>query len=347
MKALVLEDYKRLVYKDVPLPETGPEEVLVQVKACGICGSDVHGLDGSTKRRQPPLIMGHEASGCIVETGSHVNGWQKGDRVTFDSTIYCGRCFYCRQGFSNRCEHGRILGVACDEYRRNGAFAEYIAVPQHILYRLPEGLSFEHAATMEPLSIAFHGVNRTPLALNHSALVMGTGVIGLLAIQALRLAGCGCIIGVDVIPERLKLARQLGADHVINAAGGDSIAQVLELTEGRGVHVAIEAVGVTETIELATRCLRKGGSLTIIGNLSPSIQLPLQVAVMRELSVFGSCASSGEYPACLEMLARGSIRMAPLISAVAPLSDGGKWFERLYNKEPGLMKVILRPDQQQ
>ncbi|MCD6308787.1 MAG: alcohol dehydrogenase catalytic domain-containing protein, partial [Candidatus Latescibacteria bacterium] len=136
MKALVLESYNNLVYRDVPDPEIEDGEVLVRVKASGICGSDVHGMDGSTGRRIPPLVMGHEASGVIERTGSGVEGYSEGDCVTFDSTIYCGVCGYCRQGLVNLCDNRRVLGVACDEYSRDGAFAEYIAVPERILYRL-------------------------------------------------------------------------------------------------------------------------------------------------------------------------------------------------------------------
>ena len=142
MKALVLEEYNKLVYKDMPVPEIGEKEVLVQVKACGICGSDVHGMDGSSGRRHTPLIMGHEASGIIVKKGAGVRGFAEGDRVTFDSTIYCGECYFCRQGLINLCDDRRVLGVSPKEYRQHGAFADFVAVPAHILYQLPEGLSF-------------------------------------------------------------------------------------------------------------------------------------------------------------------------------------------------------------
>src|SRR5689334_18285556 len=142
MKALVLKDYKRFAYEEVPTPTPAADEVLVAVKACGICGSDVHGMDGSTGRRRPPIIMGHEASGTVAATGQGVSGWKDGDRVTFDSTIYCGHCKYCQEGLINLCENRRVLGVSCAEYRQNGAFAEYVTVPERILYRLPEMLSF-------------------------------------------------------------------------------------------------------------------------------------------------------------------------------------------------------------
>src|SRR5271167_1006988 len=136
MKALILTDRSKFSFGDAPAPQVGPEEVLVAVGACGICGSDVHGMDGSTGRRRPPIIMGHEAAGTIRKLGGGVTGWKPGDRVTFDSTVYCGHCDFCRSGRVNLCDNRRVLGVSCDEYRRDGAFAEFVAVPQHILYRL-------------------------------------------------------------------------------------------------------------------------------------------------------------------------------------------------------------------
>jgi L-iditol 2-dehydrogenase len=343
MKALVLEAYNHLEYRDVPDPDLGSDEVLIHVKACGICGSDVHGLDGSTGRRIPPVIMGHEAAGIIVEAGPEVADWRPGDRVTFDSTVFCGVCTFCRRGKRNLCDNRRVLGVSCEEYRRDGAFAEYVAVPQHILYRLPEGLSFEQAAMVEALSVAFHAAGRTPLSINDTAAVVGTGMIGLLIVQTLRLAGCGRIIAIDLDPERLELARRFGADDALRSDVDDVVGCVLGLTKGLGADVAFEVVGIAPTLQLATACLTKGGALGLVGNLSPTAELPLQSVVTRELTLYGSCASRGEYPACLDMIARKAVDVDSMISAVAPLSEGGEWFRRLHDSEPGLMKVILEP----
>jgi L-iditol 2-dehydrogenase len=343
MKALVLTRYNEFELQDWPVPEVGREEVLIRVAACGICGSDVHGMDGSTGRRYPPLIMGHEAAGTIAQVGSDVHGWAEGDRVTFDSTIYCGRCWFCRRGEINLCDQRRVLGVACDEFRRHGAFAEYVAVPQHILVRLPEKVSFHQAAMVEPLSIAFHAVRRTRIRLNDTAVVVGAGMIGLLVVEALRAAGCGRIIAVDVDQGRLDMACTLGADEGLRSDVADVRAEVLRRTDGRGADVAIEAVGIAPTVQLSIAVLRKGGQLTLVGNLSPKVELPLQAVVTRELTLNGSCASRGEYPACLEMMARGTIRVDPLISAVVPLAEGAAWFHRLRQREAGLLKVILEP----
>ena len=343
MKAMLLTEYKNLSVTEFPKPEIGAGDVLVQVRACGICGSDIHGYDGSTGRRIPPLVMGHEAAGVITEIGSNVTAFKVGDRVTFDSTVSCGCCFFCRRGDINLCDNRMVLGVSCGDYRRHGAFAEYVAVPGHICYRIPEGLPFEHAAMIEAVSIAVHAANRTPVSLGDTAVVVGSGMIGLLVIQAIRLAGCGQIIAVDLEENRLQKAKELGADVGLKGDVVDVPAEVKKLTAGRGADVVIEVVGLASTVNTAIACARKGGSVTLVGNLSPKVEMPLQIIVTRELTIYGSCASRGEYPACIDLLERRAIRVDPLITAMASLAEGPGWFKRLYAGEPGAMKVIIDP----
>ena len=211
MKALVLTGPGHFEYADVPVAEPADDEVLVAVRACGICGSDVHGMDGSSGRRRPPVVMGHEAAGVVARVGAGVQGWAEGDRVTFDSTVSCGRCQFCRQGQANLCDERRVLGVSCDEYRRDGAFADYVAVPARILYGLPDSLSFEHAALLETLSVAVHAVRRVGVSPGETAVVVGTGMVGVLVVQALRAYGCDRVIGVDLDAGRLALAEKFGA----------------------------------------------------------------------------------------------------------------------------------------
>ena len=343
MRALLLKEYRRIELVESAPPRTEAGEVLVRVAACGICGSDVHGFDGSTGRRIPPLIMGHEAAGVVEQAAPDVPGLAPGDRVTFDSTVYCGECFFCRRGQVNLCNNRRVLGVSCGDYRRDGAFAEYISVPARIVYHLPDQLPFEHAAMIEAVSVAVHAVGLTPIKLGDAAVVFGAGMIGLIVIQALRLAGCTRVIAVDPDSARLALAGKLGAAELLNPKEVDVPAAVRDLTAGRGADIALEVVGASQPFQAAVASVRKGGAVTLVGNVVPAVELPLQSVVTREIRLIGSCASSGEYPVCIDLLARGAIRVEALISAVAPLSDGPAWFERLYAKEPGLMKVILRP----
>lgn len=325
------------------MPDLQPDEVLVRVRACGICGSDVHGMDGSSGRRIPPIVMGHEAAGEITKIGGSVSKWAIGDRVTFDSTIYCGDCWYCRRGNVNLCENRRVLGVSCAEYRRHGAFAEFVAVPQRILYRLPDNLSFEQAAMVEAVSVAAHAVKRAPPAEDASTVVVGAGMIGLLVVQTLRIAGCKQIIAIDLDESRLALAAKFGATQTFKAGNPDLPEKIRALTGGRGADAVFEVVGLPDTVKTAIDCVRKGGAVTLIGNLKPQVELPLQFVVTREISLFGTCASAGEYPACLDLIARGQINVTEFISATAPLEDGPRWFERLYSGEKGLMKVLLKP----
>jgi len=332
MKALILKEYGKFVYEETDDPVYGPDEVLIKVAACAICGSDIHGMDGSTGRRIPPVIMGHEASGTIVEAGSNVKGFRKGDRVTFDSTIYCGKCAYCREGKINLCDDRRVLGVSCSEYRQNGAFAEYITVPQRILYPIPDSLSLEHAAMAEPLAIALHAVNISDVRVNSRAVVVGAGMIGLLIIKLLSIAGCKEITAVDIDESKHETAMAFGATKTLTS-----------IKTGTDADLSFEAVGIGPTVNMAVDCLKKGGRLTLVGNLSPDIMMPLQKIVTRGLILKGSCASTGEYPDCIDLIADKKIDMGSFISRTAPLSEGASWFKRLYEKEKGLMKVILCP----
>lgn len=344
MQALVLTEYRKLELQDVDQPKFGPNDVLVRVAACGICGSDVHGYDGSSGRRVPPIIMGHEAAGTIAEVGSAVDRVKIGDRVTFDSTISCGRCEPCARGAVNLCTSRRVLGVSCADYQQNGAFADIVAVPQNILYPLPPEMPFEHAAFIEPVSVAVHAVDRLAIQPGERAVVVGSGTIGLLVIQALRVAGCRQVIAVDIDAGRLELAKKVGATETIDSKQTDAVSSVIELTAGEGADIAVEVVGNAAALATAIASVRRGGRISLVGNLAPEVPFPLQAVVTRELTLYGSCASAGEYGQAIELVARDAIRVTPLISAVAPLADGPQWFERLYAREPGLMKVILRPN---
>ncbi len=343
MKSLLLSAYNHLEIAEFPAPEAGVGEVLVRVAACGICGSDVHGYDGSSGRRIPPIVMGHEAAGTVAAAGAGVQGYAVGDRVTFDSTVYCGACDWCQRGEVNLCDNRQVIGVSCGDYRRHGAFAEYVAVPQRILYHLPDNLSFAEAAMLEATSVALHAVRVSQVKGGETALVIGAGMIGLLTLQAARALGCARVLVSDVDASRLSMAKEVGAKEILHASGAELVAEVLKRTEGCGVDLAYEAVGRSETVNAAIDCTQKGGTVTLIGNIQPEVTLPLQKVVTRQLRLQGSCASAGEYPQAIELIANGKIKVAPLITAIAPLEEGPRWFSRLHAREPNLMKVILTP----
>lgn len=343
MKALVLDKYMELNYRDFDKPEIEANEVLVRVKACGICGSDVHGMDGSTGRRQPPLIMGHEASGEIAELGANVKGWQLGDRVTFDSTIYPLNDWYTLQGRYNLSNDRQVLGVSPFEFKKHGAFAQYVSVPAHILYKIPETVSFEQAAMVEPVAVAAHAIAISKIQAGQSAVVVGAGMVGTFVVKMLEIAGASPIVAVDLDKEKLKLAKEFGATHAFKSTDENLLGNIQECTKGRGADFGFEVVGISETVNTCINSLRKGGTAVLVGNLSPKINVPLQKIVTSELSLLGSCAINGEYEMVLDLMASGKVSVDKMISAVAPLSEGATWFKRLYNKEAGLNKVILTP----
>jgi len=343
MKALVLEEYGKLIYKDVPLPVIKENEVLVKIMACGICGSDVHGLDGSTGRRIPPVIMGHEASGIITETGSSVSNWKSGDRVTFDSTVYPLNDWYTLRGAYNLSNDREVIGVSPGPYKRNGAFAEYLAVPQHILYKIPDGVSFEHAAVVEAAAVAMHGINISGTEPGDACVVTGTGTIGLFIIKLLKIFGTSKIIAIDIDSEALKAATRAGADNTFMAGEKEICDKVKKICNDRGADICYEAAGMNETVNLAIDLVRKGGKVVLIGNSSPRVDLPLQKVVTGELKVLGSCAIRGEYDLILSLMKDGRLIVNDQIQAVAPLADGAEWFRKLYNRETVPGKVILVP----
>ena len=343
MKALELVGPSALKVVDKALPEISASDVLIQVKACGICGSDIHGMDGSSGRRIPPVVMGHEASGVIQQLGANVDDLKVGDRVTFDSTVFCNDCDYCSQGQVNLCDNRQVMGVSCGEFHRDGAFSEHVACPAHICHRLPEGLSFEEAAFAEPVGVAVHAVNRSQVKRGDTAVVIGSGLIGLLVIQAIKWRGCSQIIAFDLDDSRLALAKQLGATEVFNSKQSDAVKSVVDLTGGGADH-AFEVVGASVTVNMAIDCVRKGACVTLVGNLSPEVTMPLQKVVTRELTLFGSCAINGEYPEALTAIADGHIQVTPLITAQVNIDNAGEWFAKLKAAEQPYLKVLVCPE---
>ena len=327
--------------REVPVPTPGPGEVLVRVQVASVCGTDLHiyNWDPWAKGRiRPPLIPGHEFSGAVAAVGRGVSTVREGDLVSAEMHVACGKCLQCRTGQAHICQHVRILGVDAD-----GAFAEYVVIPDRIMYPLPADFPFEEAAMLEAVSVAMHGVKVSAIAGGETALVIGAGMIGLLTLQAAKAAGCARVFITDVDETRLNLARKIGADEVLHCSGAELLSEIKRLTNGRGVDLALEAVGLNQTVASAIDCTRKGGTVTLIGNVSPEVTLPLQKVVVKQLKLQGSCASSGEYPEAIEFIAAGKIKVKPLITAVAGLEEGPRWFDRLHAREPNLMKIVLSP----
>lgn len=338
MRALMYEGPWQMPLRDVPAPEPEPGEVIVQVGAAGVCGSDVHGFTGSTGRRAPGIIMGHEFSGSVAALGASVSGYAVGDRVIVQPLHRCGTCAMCRSGRGNICLNRTLIGM-----NSHGAYADLVRVPHSQLYRLPDELSFEHGAWAEPLSVALHAVVITPISLLDTVVVVGAGPIGLLTLQAARLKGAGTIIVTDRSAHRLELARNLGADIVINVADNDPLKTVQDATDGLGADVAFEAVGITPTVQQALAVTRIGGNVTWIGNSQPDVTLNMQHVVTREITIRGTYGFDQEFGQAIELLRTQRIQVAPLIERVAPLEAGPQLFHDLAKGTLDAVKVVLQP----
>lgn len=338
MKALLYEGPWQMPLREVERPEPGPEDVVVSVQAAGICGSDVHGFTGFTGRRQPPLVMGHEFGGVIAAVGERVGDFEIGDRVVVQPLLTCGKCENCRAGLANICTNRSGLGMNV-----NGAYAEAVRVPQKLLHRLPAGMSWEQSALVEPLAVGLRAVNRTPIALIDTVVIVGAGAIGLTTLIAARLRGAGTIIVTDLSPHRLELARRLGADVTVNVKESDPVAVVHEYSDGLGAHAAIEAVGVTATVQQSLALVRAGGHVTWIGNSQPDVELNMQQVVTRELTIRGTYGFNEEFGRAIAAIDSGRVDVRPLIEKVAPLADGPALFQALAQGTLDAVKVILKP----
>lgn len=336
MKALVFEGPMTMPLRDVPEPSPQEDELLVNVKSVGICGSDVHGYIGKTGRRKPPMIMGHEFSGVVAETGAAVTGYAPGDEVIVSPLQACGQCPNCRAGLVNICTNRHVLGVDMP-----GAFAEQLVVKPSMVYPKPAGMTWRQGAMVEPLSVGLHAVEITPIRLMDTVVIVGVGTIGLMTLLGAQLKGAGQIIVTDMSEHRLEMARRLGADLCINVAQTDPVAAIREATGGLGADVSFEAVGYAPTVQQAHAVTRTGGNVTWIGNSAQMIELNMQDVVTRELTVRGTYGFNTEFPRAIEAIASGKIDVMPLLEKVAPLEEGPALVDGLAKAELDLIKVIL------
>jgi L-iditol 2-dehydrogenase len=338
MRSLVFVGPGRMELQDRPDPKPGPGEVAVAVRAAGICGSDVHGYLGITGRRRPGVVMGHEASGDVVEVGAGVTSVRPGDRVALRSILPCGHCERCRRGETNICPNRQGLGMQFD-----GAHADRIVLPERMLLVIPDALTYTDGALIEPLAVAMHAVNRTPFDLMDTVVVIGAGAIGLLTVVAARLRGAGPIFVTDRSDHRLAMARSLGADHAINVETADPVAIVRDVTGGRGADAVFEAVGIAATVAQSLATARAGGQVTWIGNLLPTVDLSMQELVTRELTLRGAYTFTEEFEQAAEAIATGRVDVTSLVERTAPLDDAVELFRQLGAAELDAVKVILLP----
>jgi 2-desacetyl-2-hydroxyethyl bacteriochlorophyllide A dehydrogenase len=343
MKAAVIEGAKSIKITDVVTPVAGNGQVLVRIHAVGICGSDIHGFKGIIPKRRPVgLIMGHEAAGEVVEVGKEQKGWTKGERVAIDPQISCGDCFACRRGWTNLCENMAAIGSAMRGFK-HGAMCEYLVVPGRQLNKMPNGLSYAEGAMFEPVAHALHLFNRTCVNVGDTVVIVGTGTIGLVAVQVARLMGASRIIAVDILHERLKLARKLGADITIDSSKTDPVQEVLEHTQGRGADIAVEAVGHSATYEYCIRCVRKRGTVLALGFADEKVYFPSQKLLFSEVSIVGFTGFSHEGELVLNLIEAHKIEVKSLITHTFALEDAQLAFETACDPSANAIKVMIIP----
>jgi len=322
---------------DTPKPKRG--WVLVKVTYAGVCGTDVHIFRGEVSVPLP-LVPGHEFSGVVEEVGEGVDGLEKGDKVTVDPNVSCGKCYYCRRGMSHFCEYWWAVGV-----HRQGAFAEYVAVPQRNIYKLPDKLSLRAAALTEPLSCCIHGQDRAEIKHGDTVLILGAGPIGLLHLQLARLRGAADIIVADIVDWKLSVAERLGADLTVNPAK-ESLAKVVrEYTGGRGVNVAIEAAGSVEAFKAGLKALDFGGTLVVFGVAPESAVANLRPfeVYAKELKIVGAKINPYTTERALKLLSSGKIKVDELVTHEISLEELPAYMEKLAEKKLEALKVLVRP----
>ncbi|MEN3184348.1 MAG: galactitol-1-phosphate 5-dehydrogenase [Atribacterota bacterium] len=346
MKAVRLHAPGDLRVEEVPIPRIGEHQVLIRVRAVGVCGSD----PGRVMKKGTysyPMTIGHEFSGEVVEVGPKVTACKPGDRVTVAPLIPCGTCDYCKVGKFNLCDRYSYYGSRVD-----GAMAEYVAVEECDILLLPEGLDFESGACTDPVAIAFHAMRQGDVKAGQSVAILGVGPIGLFAVQWAKVMGAKEVFAVDIFDEKLRIAQDLGADYTVNARKEDPVAFVLDKTHGAGVECVVEIAGSKITQEQGIRMAKKEGTVVFCGISYDDLVIPsttLDGILRKELKIVGAWNSVfsplpvNEWAVSLHFMAKGQIKCHPVISHRFRLDDAPQVFERLWKREEFFNKVLFLP----
>ena len=344
MRAAVLHGVDDMRVEEVPMPVlTDERDVLVRIRSVGICGSDVHflkrGRIGNIVLEQP-TIMGHESAGEVVEVGDEATGLSPGDRVAVEPGYPCRRCEFCRSGRYNLCP--QVVFLAAPPV--DGAFAEYLAWPSDFLFRLPDTVSFDEGAMIEPLSVGMHAARRSGVRAGDSVAVLGTGPIGLTALQAATAHGATTVIVTDMVPMRLAIARELGATHVLDAGQVEVEAAIAELTGGRGVDVVFECAGAAATIQMAMRVAKSGGKVQLVGMPAETeLTVPIYELLMRELDASGLFRYAGCYPPSIALVAAGCVNVEALVTHHFSLDETPAAMEFVHGHKDEVIKAVVHP----
>jgi len=337
MKAAVFTAPERVEVRDVPIPEIKDDEVLVKVKAVGLCGTDIHIFKGEYFT-EFPVIPGHEFSGVIDRVGRGVRYFKEGDRVTADPNIFCEACYFCKRNLQNHCEDLRVIGVSGRQ--ANGAFAEYVAVPFKNVFPLDDAITFTQGAFVEPLACVAHGLDLAEIRFGSEVLVVGAGPIGLLLLQSLKAGGAARVAVLDLDPEKLRMARELGADLTFAADGRE--AEAFKAVAPRGFDYVVDATGIPAIIEKSFAYLKKAGTFLVFGVCPKGSKVsvdPYEI-FLNDWKIVGSFAIRKNFHQSIRMLSSGKVRTDPLLSLQYPLEKFPELLRRKMS-QLDLMKVQI------
>jgi len=336
MKALCVQTPHHIVIEERPMPVIAlPTEVLIKVKAGGICGSDVHIYHGSSSVATYPRVIGHEIAGEIVEMGKEVNNFSVGDHVIMDPVISCGQCYQCRIGRRNVCSKLQVRSVHVD-----GGYQEYIVMPRENIYHIPENLSWEEAIMIEPFTIAAQVCSRAEITKHDIVFIMGAGPVGLSILKMVKLYGATCFIS-DVMPYKLGYAKQYGADEIINAKEMDVREKILALTENNGATVVIDAACTSKSFEQALSYVCAAGRVITLGfGKEPSAISQLSITA-REIDVRGSRLHNNKFPTVIEYFTSGKLKVKDMISHRFPFTQIDEALRLIENPANENGKVVL------
>ena len=348
MEALVVLEPNKLEIQDVPIPTPGPNEVLARVRAVSICGTDAHLVRGDYPGFWPPafpFIPGHEWAGEIAALGpgAELFGWKVGDRVAGTSHDACGVCQKCVEGHYNLCENYGRAGLH-KQYGHSvqGADATYVVHGVKCIFPLPEGISFDEGAVIDPASIALHVTNRGNIAPGDNVAIMGAGAIGLLSGDGARIRGAARVIVIERNPGRLAKAAAMGFEAV-DPSAGDPVAMVREMTGGLGVDVVLECAGVPATVQLALGMLRRGGRCAAVGIPTQGVEIAMQRLVLDELELVGCRASAGEMRRVIPLVEQGRMRVREVMTHRFALADYAQALATFNDPASGAIKIIVAP----
>lgn len=327
--------------ESITVPKLGPDEVLVNIKACGICGSDIHIVyEGVTPTAYLPITLGHEPAGVIVEVGSEVERWKVGERVTVNPFVTCGKCVNCLSGDSQICLSRRVIGIHME-----GGLAEFLKAPSKNLVHLPDPIPFDQGGiAVDAVATPFHAITkRGVLKVGESVAVFGCGGLGIHGVQIAKICGASLVIAIDTIDSSLERAKKVGADEVINSKKEGSVQKIKEMTRGMGADLVLEFIGLKETIEQAIGSARTGGRVVVVGLGPETISLPPPSAFVRsELSFLGSYGSStAEIQSVIDLVANAKLNLSESITERFSLEEVNKGLEHLYKKIGNPIRIVI------